>query len=232
MPFPRGVLGLLACSVFACGGSAKPAPLPPEPAPASTCDDAAKHAASLLSSEFPDQQVEPETLATKCVEEAWTAEVIACVLASTTADGARPCFAAMIASTPMCTALTQILAAGVDGQFTSIRAESEEYDPDEYASTISVPASTCVIDTLEYPMIVRCPMIVTSDLDQANGLYTAVAGSIDGCLTSIGWTGSALSSEIIWTDPGPDGRVVKVLASQVSETSYTIDVVVEAKLEE
>jgi hypothetical protein len=230
MPFPRGVL--FAFALVACSGSSKPAPVPPEPAPASTCDTAAAHAATLLRSEFPDQQVDPATLVAKCVEEGWTPEVIACVLASTTADGARPCFAAMIASTPMCTALTQLLAAGADGTFTSIQTPTDDEEPDEYASTVSVPGSTCIIDMLEYPVIVRCPMILTSDLDQANQLYTSVAGSIDGCLTSIGWTGTVGATDITWADPGPDQRVVRVLATQLSETSYTIEVVVEAKLVE
>jgi hypothetical protein len=228
--------GIVAFALIACRGShptTTTTPLPPDHPATATCDDAVAHAAELIAAEVPDQPIDAAALKEKCVEEAWSAEVNACVVASATAAAAAACFSEMLAATPLCTALARIVEARTDGAFASIRLPSDDgdEDADEYESSVSLPDAPCFVEATEYPVVVTCHMYGNTDVDKAGRAYLEIADAVDNCLKAAGWTGAGDTNEAAWTQPGAEEPAVRVTASQV-EAGYSVDVHVDAVLPE
>lgn len=172
--------------VAACGGKSKAAaPPPPEPAKVATCDDVAAHLQALGESPIGGDAAEQARI--NCNDQPWDPPQIACVNAAASWAEAEACFPA----DPLCAPLLQMIAAGADGRFASLRGEPDDPDdPMDFPSTLLLIDRPCRItaddpDSWE-PSSLSCEMVRSQDTAVLQQSYTELAQGLASCLPT--WT--------------------------------------------
>lgn len=174
---------------------------------APSCDDVADKAKRLWPA-FPDTVAQSIQ---NCIDQRWPAETITCVVDAPTIDDAMACLAAP--ESALCAPLRQIIAAGEDGTFASIRGRLyDEADPNRYEPTVEPPDNTgCDLETYGSGKV-RCQMVHTPELETVQTGYTQLAQAVQACLRT--WTPTTGDNSVVFERPDLEQSV------RVDATAY------------
>lgn len=171
-------------------------------APGATCDDVYGQTAELGASEL-DQALAHQD----CVDDAWSDEVIACVMDAPSKQAALDCGAAWDRRSALCLGLVEMIDAA-PGRFARIRGArtADAF----YVSTTQLPGGDCRVDDLVGVAV--CKMPRTADADARDAEFARLRRKINTCLGETTWSATLAFQMVKWARS--DGLQVSLRTEQ------------------